>query len=1300
MTPRSASARSRRARSAVGAVAASGLLVACALAALDATKSPPLGAQAPNRLWVDDEAGCGGNAPCYGRIQDAVDAMAPGDEIHVRPGRYAESVVAIDRPVAVVGPGSGAAAVDPSIPDDPAIHALWRAAEGAHPMPALTVRAHAADLPGVLVDGFRFYSAPVAVDLVGRRPGDPLGRPVGAGPAVGAVDIVSATVRGNRFTGIGVGGAAGPGAPDRAAVRARWARGLRVVGNRFVGGADGVAIAGVGGRWSDNQWLAVGGAAIRGRMGAENFSVRGGRIDSPGDRGIDLRPLGVPGLPAGGTVLLDGVRITAPGDAGVHVEGLRGDVTVRGLVVTGAAGPGVRGVDLAAARVVQSRLVGNAVGLRIVEGAAAPVQPRWQVGGAPTATNVLSGNIGAAVELVVAPGRPARGPMADVPAEYNVWGVADGPGIEERIVDAADDPALGRVRWQPPIDAPITVLVAAEPAALPADGAATSAVTATVRDYADRPVPDGTLVTFGLTGGGALPRVGGLVEAEGTQVERGGEWGRFEGEAFGAPSAGAWMRSDEPGAWISWPFTATAALVRIGQAPGEFGRVRVRVDQEVDRILSATAPEAGWADHIVARDLAGGAHRMTVTLLEGRAAVDLLAAGVGTRGGAAHATLRADERVGQGRVTADAWGALGPVGGAAEIAFVPGPPAAVTMTAAAGTVPVGGVRTSIRLVVRDRLGRPVRDGTPIVLTTSLGIVEPTVLATRFGGATAVLTSGTVTGDALLRAVAGNGPGAAETTLVLPFVAGPPARVELATTKGTLVANGRDETGLEATVRDAWGHRVQDGVAVAFASTLGTLSVAEGATLDGVAGARLRGGSIAGVARIEAHVRTVPEGGPLPDARATISVALRAPDLHITKSVEPESVVVPGELVTWTLHYANRGPGAVYGVVLDDVLPAGLISPTLSTEGPPLVARPGPPYAFTVSRLAQGETGVVRVRARVDTSLRWGSRNPVTATARIGSPTAAEAAPADNVASAGIVVVPAAVYTVTLAAPSALGVGGQAGSLVIRVFDRFGNPAGDGTPVALSAVGGTVHPELLTTRGGRAEATFTSGSVAGEGVVRALSLEDRGDVARIRLVPGPALTMTLAAGRDELAVGGDRTVLTATLSDRFANPVDNAVVEFSTDRGLVGIDRGRTGTQGWISTTLRSGVRSGAARIQAHSGPLSEAVTVTLVPGPPARLTLGLDRAIARTGVALRVLARLGDEFDNGIAGVPVEFRSSRGLLLDLRVDTGTDGIARGRVRFDTPGEAVIRAEAAGLDRRIIVRVEPPWIALPWAGKRP
>jgi uncharacterized repeat protein (TIGR01451 family) len=247
-----------------------------------------------------------------------------------------------------------------------------------------------------------------------------------------------------------------------------------------------------------------------------------------------------------------------------------------------------------------------------------------------------------------------------------------------------------------------------------------------------------------------------------------------------------------------------------------------------------------------------------------------------------------------------------------------------------------------------------------------------------------------------------------------------------------------------------------------------------------------------------------------EASDATSVTFVGTDIAIVKSARPQSAVVPGERVTFTLTYANEGTGSVYDVLIDDQLPTGLISPVIQTSpGQQLTRLPDRPLAFRKDRLRPAEHGTITIALKVDTSLRWGTRTIVNNHASAYSARAAEVTPRDNESDAEIIVVSGAVYSVTMTAPDRVAVGGATGLVRATLSDRFGNPARDGTVVAFSVDMGRVDPVVVVTHGGVAEATFTSGAEAGKATVRSITVDERGAEAEVLVVPGPAVSLRLA-----------------------------------------------------------------------------------------------------------------------------------------------------------------------------------------------
>ena len=1137
---------------------------------------------------VDDDAGCGGLAPCYGTVQAAVDAAQSGDTVRVRPGRYMEAVLVVDKALSFEGPGVGPSPETP----DPARHAIWGTSSG-----ALTVDAFSGDITATAVSGFVFAGVPGArgIALLGRRAGEPgpAGRPVGA------VDtrITAAEVRDSSFEH----------EPPAAA--------------RLAGAND----------------------APDARDPAALVAARVGRLQ------------------------VDDVRMAGASDAA-------------GLVL----------VDVDQATVRRSTIRDYAAGVRIFESLPPVGRATLVLGGAAADGNRLGGNHGPAIELINTAG---SGTTSDVLAGDNDWGVSTAPEIEGSIVDGRDAAGLGRVRWQPPHGVPAAVTLAPTPPQIEADGQARAALVAAVADAVGRPVADGALVSFALVGPGTLQGGGGTAEAEGGAVRRTGEWGVFSATTYGPNSGGSYVRSERPGDALAWAFDAPAALLRLGHGSGADAAVSVAIDDRPAVVLSARGEADTWVDHVIARDLGPGPHVLTATVLTGRIALDALAAGPTTRGGTATAHVVAPAAVGEATVTAVAWGAAGAKSASATIRYVAGLPSAMRLSFGAPRLAVGGRTTSVTAAVEDGLGRPAPDGTVVTFAASGVTLAALTEMTRDGRATVGLTSGDAVGTAVVTATAGAGLVATGT---LDIVAGPPAAVEIVPSRPSMTANSRDEALIVVRVRDAFGNPVQDGTGVTGATDLGTLTMHRAVSAGGIVTGVLRAGAAAGTATVRATASDA--GG---RAEGTAAVAFVAPDVSISKIVEPESVVVPGERITYTVRYRNNGPGTVYGLRIEEPFPQGLLGARIETFGPPLEADPAAEYAFSAPRLTAGQGGSIVISARVDTSLRWGSRFTMTNQVRAFAPGTAERTPADNVAAATIVIAPESVYTLTLTAPETLAVGGASGELVIRAFDKFGRPAQDGTPVSLSAEFGmgTVTPELVTTEHGVARATFVSDRRAGLARVRALTLEGRGAIARIQIMPGPPTLLDLVAGAAAAEVGGATVPVTVTLRDQYGNRAGGEEVRFESDLGVMTPARRFAAPSGVATSTLTTGTRTGLATIVARGAARQARVTLDIRPGPPVTLDLLLAAASAPPGARVHGWATVRDRFANPVPGVVVRFTTDIGRL--NRAEGATDDGGRADIEIATTvgdrGSGHVRASVrngVSLDASAALAVDAARVYLP------
>ena len=186
-----------------------------------------------------------------------------------------------------------------------------------------------------------------------------------------------------------------------------------------------------------------------------------------------------------------------------------------------------------------------------------------------------------------------------------------------------------------------------------------------------------------------------------------------------------------------------------------------------------------------------------------------------------------------------------------------------------------------------------------------------------------------------------------------------------------------------------------------------------------------------------------------------------------------------------------------------------------------------------------------------------------------------------------------------AAPAAVQVGGNTGTLTATVLDCAGNAVADGTLVDFTIVPplATIAPDPSATTGGVATATFTSGVTAGVAVVTATA---DGAVATTTLtfLPGDAYTVTLSAVPATLvANGSDTAALVVTVTDQYGNAVaDGTAVNLSQSPTLGTIVPGSpTTTDGVAQATFTAGTDDGSTTVTAQVGGRSDSVVITLLP---------------------------------------------------------------------------------------------------------
>lgn len=86
------------------------------------------------------------------------------------------------------------------------------------------------------------------------------------------------------------------------------------------------------------------------------------------------------------------------------------------------------------------------------------------------------------------------------------------------------------------------------------------------------------------------------------------------------------------------------------------------------------------------------------------------------------------------------------------------------------------------------------------------------------------------------------------------------------------------------------------------------------------------------------------------------------DMSLTQTMEPDGILYPSGMVTYTLAYTNAGPATAYRVAITDTLHPSLQNPQFTSSGATVTPRAGEPLAWDVEDLAPGTGGVITLTA--------------------------------------------------------------------------------------------------------------------------------------------------------------------------------------------------------------------------------------------------------------------------------------------------------------------------------------------------
>lgn len=166
--------------------------------------------------------------------------------------------------------------------------------------------------------------------------------------------------------------------------------------------------------------------------------------------------------------------------------------------------------------------------------------------------------------------------------------------------------------------------------------------------------------------------------------------------------------------------------------------------------------------------------------------------------------------------------------------------------------------------------------------------------------------------------------------------GCPARLAVSAVPGRLPADGESETTLTITATDVYSNQVLNGTVLQLRTNHGQFKPEDSlpggqsilrATQNGSLRVKLIAAPRASVAKVEISVLQPGEGcdpDKMGEVKTTQVITFEAAALQIDKAIQPTGPVTPGEPVTYTIIYSNKGPGVAMATSITDTLPEGFV----------------------------------------------------------------------------------------------------------------------------------------------------------------------------------------------------------------------------------------------------------------------------------------------------------------------------------------------------------------------------------------
>jgi len=256
-------------------------------------------------------------------------------------------------------------------------------------------------------------------------------------------------------------------------------------------------------------------------------------------------------------------------------------------------------------------------------------------------------------------------------------------------------------------------------------------------------------------------------------------------------------------------------------------------------------------------------------------------------------------------------------------------------------------------------------------------------------------------------------------------------------------------------------------------------------------------------------------------------------------------------------------------------------------------------------------------------------------------------------------------------PTGLVADGISTSVITAVItDDYGNPVPN-VEILFSfdanPGGGNMFPlKNITDQNGITKTAYTSGTIVGDVVINATNTTyNIYNTTIIFLTSGLPAKIEISSTPDSLfANSGQESVIVATITDVYDNPIGGINVNFSLNTNLGGIINPKsniTNENGIVTATYTSGTTLGIEIVNVTVQNIWNITTISLISDIPANihLTVFPDLLVANGSSTAKITATVTDQYNNPVSDVKIDFLSIQGLgTINPKLNlTDSDGVA-------------------------------------------